>query len=174
MHLILSEGAIRRGEARSVKPEATESKDLGGGSQRESALAHPDPSMKGDVKSTVSPASVSNGSDIRVPNVENQNGCPGTGQEPVQFHSFLTPFCLLRPNASSSCERWILRLSKPCADHASIWGSRPITISGRARGHSLRPGPWWPRISLILSLDLFLPHCLPHTTWGGSTDRSPG
>jgi hypothetical protein len=44
--------------------------------------------MKGDVKSTASPASVSNGSDIRVPNVENQNGCPGTGQEPVQFHSF--------------------------------------------------------------------------------------
>ena len=68
---------------------------------------------------------------------------------------FLTPFCLLRPNASSSCERWILRLSKPCADHASIWDSRPITMSGRARGHSLRPGPWWPRICLILSLDLF-------------------
>jgi len=110
------------------------------------------------------------GSDIRVPRLPLSRAVRGPVKDLCDSTLFNTVCCLLRHNASSFCERRILRLRKPCADHASIWGSRPIAISGRARGHSLRPGPCWPRIPLILSLDLFLPHCLPHNL--GRFDRS--
>ena len=136
-------------------------------------LASGGPSMKGDVKSTPFPASVSLVLTSESPRLRLRRAVPEPVKNLCDSTLFNTVCCLLRPNASSFCERWILRLRKPCADHASIWGSRPIAISGRARGHSLRPGPWWPRIPLILSLDLFC-RIVCHTTWGGSADRSPG
>ena len=143
------------------------------GCYRHSPEKSGDPSMKGDVKSTPFPASVSLVLTSESPRLRLRRAVPEPVKNLCDSTLFNTVCCLLRPNASSFCERWILRLRKPCADHASIWGSRPIAISGRARGHSLRPGPWWPRIPLILSLDLFC-RIVCHTTWGGSADRSPG